>query len=64
MAARPVAPRSSRPALDLSNVAVCTKTHGAEWNVAHVYGHFDGVRTCIRLFGSNTWIYDPRWEKR
>jgi hypothetical protein len=20
------------------------------------------VRVCIRLFGTDTWVFDPRWE--
>lgn len=42
---------------------VCEQPHGAEHNEASVYGHHGSRRTCIRLFGTDTWLYDPRWEQ-
>lgn len=39
---------------------VCGLDHGGPGN--SVYGHFGSMRTCIRLFDSDNWVYDPRWE--
>lgn len=41
---------------------LCRKDHGGSLNSAIVYGHHGSVRVCIRLFGTNRWVYDPRWE--
>ena len=48
----------------MKHLKVCTLDHGGDHNAASVYGHHGSVRICIRLFGADTWIYDPRWEKR
>lgn len=48
--------------VDLFALAVCHEEHGGENNAATVYGHRGSVRTCIRFYGTDTWIYDPRWE--
>lgn len=42
---------------------VCDKDHGGKGNAATVYGHLASVRNCIRLQGTDTWVYDPRWEE-
>lgn len=51
----------------LSSIAaamrVCDQSHGGESNTATVYGHHASIRTCIRMFDSDTWVYDPRWEE-
>lgn len=43
---------------------VCTQDHGGEFNAATVYGHHGSVRTCLRIFGNDQWVYDPRWENQ
>lgn len=49
----------------IEHLAVCDRTHGGSSNNnAHVYGHEASARTCIRLLGTGTWVYDPRWEKQ
>ena len=40
----------------------CDQPHGGSGNPARVYGHHGSVRTCIRLYNSDVWVYDPRWE--
>lgn len=40
----------------------CTLTHGVEGNDSTVYGHHGSVRICIRLYGTDDWVYDPGWE--
>ena len=52
----------ARPSLKA--LKVCKENHGGESNAATVYGHYGRLsrRVCIRLYGTNTWIYDPRWE--
>jgi hypothetical protein len=42
---------------------VCDQPHGGPSNGASIYGHHGSVRTCIRLHGTDTWVYDPRWEE-
>lgn len=43
---------------------VCVLPHGGPDNSATVYGHFGrhSDRTCIRLHGTDTWVYSPRTE--
>jgi hypothetical protein len=48
----------------ITGLKVCTKNHGGPGNAATVYGHPGSVRVCIRLHNTNTWVYDPGWEKR
>lgn len=54
--------RDRRRQRRLKHLCFCQLDHGAPGNAARVYGH--AVRTCIRLFGSDNWVYDPRWEDR
>jgi hypothetical protein len=44
----------------LERLRICDMQHGRPGNAASVYGH--AVRTCIRIKGTNTWVYDPAWE--
>lgn len=44
------------------SLAVCDQTHGEEDNAASVYGHYGSVRICIRLKGTDIWIYDSAYE--
>lgn len=53
------APRELTPTQQLK---VCKQEHGLDGNAATVYGHHGSVRVCIRIFGTNKWVYDPRWE--
>jgi hypothetical protein len=46
-----------------SKVKVCDQEHGAKDNAATVYGHFGSPRTCIRIKGTDQWVYDPAWEQ-
>lgn len=47
----------------ITPLRVCDEDHGGPGNAATVYGHLASVRNCIRLFDTDTWVYDPRWEK-
>lgn len=46
------------------HLRLCRRDHGGSLNAAHVYGHHGSERICIRLFGTNRWVYDPRWEAK
>ena len=60
----PLFAEHARQAAATEALAICNETHGSAGNAATVYGHHASVRTCIRLYGSDTWVYDPRWETR
>lgn len=57
----PMSPEE-RFALQLSALKPCAREHGVEGNDSTVYGHRGSIRICIRLWGSNTWVFDPRHE--
>lgn len=46
----------------MKHLRVCKKEHGGPGNAATVYGHHASRRSCIRLYDTDTWVYDPRWE--
>lgn len=61
-------PRDPNPRKDVAPAKVsqlreCSWPHGGQWNSATVYGHPWPERTCIRLAGTKTWVFDPGWEK-
>lgn len=39
---------------------ICTEDHGGPNNSAEVYGHWGSSRTCVRLPGSDTWVFNVR----
>lgn len=45
---------------------VCSAEHGGPNNAATVYGHYADLRnrTCMRLPGTDTWVYDLKEKKR
>lgn len=47
-----------------TRLRTCNKDHGGPTNTATVYGHPGSVRVCIRRYGTDTWVFDPGWEKK
>jgi hypothetical protein len=45
-------------------VETCRLNHGWPGNAATVYGHPGSVRVCIRIHGTDTWVYSPGWEAK
>lgn len=41
-------------------VKVCEKEHGGPNNAAVLYGHGGRRDACLRIEGTNTWVYEPR----
>lgn len=43
----------------VKHLAVCERDHGGSHNAAIVYGHWGARRDCIRIQGTDTWVYSP-----
>lgn len=37
---------------------ICSREHGGDQNKAEVYGHWGDKRNCLRIDGTDVWIYD------
>lgn len=36
----------------------CTDEHGGPNNAATVYGHFGSTKVCVRVLGTDVWVFN------